>query len=619
MILASIDFSALFEQFLSREMLLLVGLISVMGVITLVFPKKGKITTGRAATFFDKYQAALKGEAQLKKQKANQICFYCGTPSYFQIGPFRLPVVIQALLGGNPTLYLPDSERSALVVGTPGSGKTASILDPVTKSAITQNKSILLFDKKGDQTKVWLSYAATKKYRARVFSPGKPYTCCINPLDFMKDEFDATMAREIANVLNSNAKGSEAGKGDEFFTKAGEQVIQGVLQLAKSVESKEKYGDLYQGCGDFVMAYALLQLPNLVSRLDYAVKQGQIDRFIASSFTQLLSVKEAEKTVSGILGNASGIFSNLIQMDLLPSFLGKSTAPLYLGEKMMIAFELDENRRSAVGPLLASVMHMVIVLNASKNRDTSLLVMLDEFPSLVFRGMENKINEHRSRGISYYLGIQSLEQIYNTYGEKNGDSIINAAATKAIFNTGGSVTTAERFAKSFGEVEMQIKSNSRSYSRSGGTRSTSDSLQRKQLATVDEFNRLPPGSCYLVNPAYGSKKEGSYPFKTKVFIPKSDWTEKSKMEKLWEDKIESRLQKLELKSRPDSSKETLLYELERRMAIAEQILPAPPDEEEGKQSNSQSFFVKGKAPDLAKIAASSGGDNDEEDDPIPFD
>lgn len=569
-----IDLNSLVNYFQSQEVLLMLGLILGLSLLSLVSPSRGKLTSGRMAGLFDKINAAVKGEKQLKKQVPNQICFYCGTPNYWQLGSFQVPVFLQMLLGATPTLYLPDSERSAIVIGAPGSGKTASILDPVVTSAIQQQKAILIWDKKGDQTFAHVPYAVKKGYHVNVFAPGKDYTCVINPLDFLRDETDATMAREVATVINSNSKTLGARQGDEFFTRAGEQVIQGILQLAKSVEAK------YPDSADLVMAYAFIQLPNLVQRLDYAVNNNLLNPFVASSFSQLLSVKDAEKTISGILGNASGIFSGLMQLDLLPSFMGKSTVSPILGEKMMITFQLDEARRSVVGPLIASVMHMMIVKNAEVNRSSSLLVMLDEFPALVFQGIEKKINEHRSRGISYFLGAQSLDQIYNTYGERNGNAIIDAASTKVVFNTGGSISSAERFSKTFGEEEVKLKNKSRSYSRTGGTRSESESLQRKTLVTVDQINRLPSGTCFVVNPAYGSKKEGSFPFRQKVFISQMDWTQKSKMEKLWFDQVSTKLAQRENKHRGDTSEESILAIIQRRKSIAEEFLPLPSNQDD---------------------------------------
>jgi type IV secretory pathway TraG/TraD family ATPase VirD4 len=71
------------------------------------------------------------------------------------------------------------------------------------------------------------------------------------------------------------------------------------MQLAKSTDYP-----------DMGMVYSFLRLPGLVHRIDYAVQTGAMDEWIASSFVQFLSAKDAEKTVSGILTTATATFSS---------------------------------------------------------------------------------------------------------------------------------------------------------------------------------------------------------------------------------------------------------------------------------------------------------------------
>ncbi len=93
---------------------------------------------------------------------------------------------------------------------------------------------------------------------------------------------------------------------------------------------------------DMAMVYALLRLPNLVSRIDYAIQTKRISEWVATSFNQFLSAKEAEKTISGILTTAAGTFSSFIQADLLRVFIGQSTIPRRIEGKQLIIFKLDD-------------------------------------------------------------------------------------------------------------------------------------------------------------------------------------------------------------------------------------------------------------------------------------
>lgn len=128
------------------------------------------------------------------------------------------------------------------------------------------------------------------------------------------------------------------------------------------------------------MLYAVLRLPKLVQRLDHAVQSKRLDEWVATSFIQFLSAKDAEKTISGILTTAAGTFSSFIQADLLRAFIGKSDIPTKLEGKEMVVFKLDDERRSVVGPLLAAAMHLMIVGNLSRPRKDPLIISLDELP-----------------------------------------------------------------------------------------------------------------------------------------------------------------------------------------------------------------------------------------------
>jgi type IV secretion system protein VirD4 len=70
-----------------------------------------------------------------------------------------------------------------------------------------------------------------------------------------------------------------------------------------------------------------------------------------------------------------------------------------------------------VGPLLAAALHMTIVSNLSTPRKDPLGIFIDELPSLYLKALPQWINEYRSNGACFVLGVQSLEQLANAYGE----------------------------------------------------------------------------------------------------------------------------------------------------------------------------------------------------------
>jgi type IV secretory pathway ATPase VirB11/archaellum biosynthesis ATPase len=87
---------------------------------------------------------------QMRERKHNRVTLWCGKPRYWIKGSFQIVGThLQTLLGKPPTIFLPDAQRSLLVIGTPGSGKTASVIDSALESAFTQGFPVILYDKKG--------------------------------------------------------------------------------------------------------------------------------------------------------------------------------------------------------------------------------------------------------------------------------------------------------------------------------------------------------------------------------------------------------------------------------------------------------------------------------------
>lgn len=551
-----------FQEYNNPQGWTFVGTFLVLVLVMLITGKgKGKITTGRTVRMAEKIAAVSTALKQMQERKHNRVTLWCGKPRYWIRGSFQgLGTYLQTLLGSPPTIFLPDAQRSLLVIGTPGSGKTASVIDSALESAFMQGCPVILYDKKGDQMRLHAPLAARYGYQVWVFAPGEPYSGVLNPLDFIRDPYDSVMAGEIGQVINRNA--ARGGKSDEFFATAGDLLAKALLQLAKGTQYP-----------DMAMVYALLRLPNLAQRLDYAVQSHQMDEWIATSFNQFLSAKEAEKTISGILTTAAATFSNFIQADLLRTFIGQSDIPTQIQGRQMIVFKLDDARRSVVGPLLAAALHLTIVANMSRPRRDPLIISLDELPSLKLERLPQWINEYRSNGACFLLGIQSLNQLYEQYGEKLGAAIAFACSSHILFNP-GDVKTAEEYAKRYGEKEVVVRT--RSTSRSTGlhsSRSTSwnESLQKIPILTPDEILRFEQGKCVITNPAYRSRGEGSIPYLLKIPIAQAEFNHRAKTESLWERQVQPALQRrVQL-----ADHQMLTQALYDRIEAADWLLPLP--------------------------------------------
>jgi type IV secretion system protein VirD4 len=426
----------------------------------------------------------------------------------------------------NGNVEIPQAQQSIAIAGAPDSGKTFSIIDPAIRSAIAQGFPILVYDFKGSQLEAHAAWAAAQGYAVHVFAPGQPYTGTCNPLDFLDDETDALTAAQLAQVLQKNTQRDGSYRDNDFFTSAGTNLVEAVMLLAK----RTPYPDL-------LMASKLLNLPDLPTRIQFAVQEGRISPWTMESFSQLLSSEGADKQISGIVATAQRTFKTFTGKQLIRSFCGQTTIPLKLTGKQILFLQVDIQRRDAVTPLLAAILHLIVTSNFAQPRKEPLVIALDELPTLYLPDLPKWINEFRSYGLVALLGYQNFAQLQHIYGRELSRAIFAACGTKVFFNPKDR-ETAQEFSGYLGEKE--VKFYTRTQGRQGGN-TRSEQYQKMPLLTTDQILKLGQGECVLINPAYGSGGESSVPLRLKVKISPQEITMQQRSSELWQNKVQQRL------------------------------------------------------------------------------
>lgn len=469
--------------------------------------KKAKLATANFGGNKEKHNARTLALKQMKQRKRNAVGLYIGNQSL-------------------KTVYLPNAQEGIAVCGGPGKGKTYSLINPAIRSAIDQGFPVILYDFKyptregildgSSQTEQIVGYADKAGYRINFFAPGFKESDVCNPLDFLRSPSDAETSRQLGTVMNRNFRLLAQDKEDPFFGPAGDQLCEAIFMLAKSTPYP-----------DVMTCQAILSMDKLVERLQNA----ELNYFIKASFGQLVSVGKSEKTVSSIIGTANIMFTRFMKPSVLAAFCGKTTLPLDLQGKQLLVLGMDRERRDVVGPLLATVLHMIVNRNVAKGRKDPLVLALDEVPTLYLPALVNWLNENRSDGLVTIIGFQNIVQLEEVYGKKF-KSILGGCATKAIFNP-QEYDSAKMFSDYLGEEEVHYSQKSRG--NSGGKSSTNVSEQdrTKKLFEPSQFLRLPKGQCILISPGFANKKEAAIPLNEKIQIPQYDIKASDEAVKSW--------------------------------------------------------------------------------------
>jgi type IV secretory pathway TraG/TraD family ATPase VirD4 len=522
---------------LSSNGLLLLTCVVGLGAVSLYDNRKSRLATSRWSNGKEKSVARKQAQRQMKERQRNAVALYVGRPTMTQAS----------------NLYLPDAQRGVAVCGGPGSGKTFSVIDPAIRSAIDQGFPTIVYDfKYPTQTSRIAGYAAKAGYEVRVFAPGFEESSVCNPLDFLRDETDAETARQISVVLNKNFKLSSQNTEDAFFSVAGDQLIEAVLMLAKSTPYK-----------DVMMCQSILSMDSLTQRL----QNTELNYWVRASFGQLLSVADSEKTVASIIATANNVFTRFMKKNILGAFCGQSTLPIDLEGKQLLIIGMDRERRDVVGPLLATVLHMIVTRNVVKKRKDPLILAIDELPTLYLPSLSQWLNENREDGLCTILGFQNLVQLEKVYGKELARAIVGGCATKAIFNP-QEYDSAKLFSDFLGDEEIHYRQKSRGRSGGQSNVSTSDQEKTRKLFEASQFLKLPSGKCILINPGYSNGNESSMPIEQKVKIPPRDLKAFKESEQVWE-KVREKL-KRNSGQRPPSTEE-----LKKRYMASNSLYPLP--------------------------------------------
>jgi type IV secretory pathway TraG/TraD family ATPase VirD4 len=567
----------------SQSGLVLLGCFVTIAIFKLISASnyKGKVATSYWGGSREKSLAARKAKRQIINPTRNNVALYVGTPNhmryqleqnwrsqgllktkptfYQQLHKFTLP---------NSTLYVPDAQRGIAVIGAAGSGKTFSVIDPLIRSAFDQGFPMCLYDFKFPaQTKRAVAYAIKRGYTVRVFAPGFAESETCNPLDLLTDEEDAIAAGQLTQVISRNFDRGGSNTGDKFFEEAGDSLVEGILLVTKAIKTltgEDKYCDL-------MMAQAILSLPNLPARLEAASKE-KLKVWTSRPLSQLISVKDSEKTAASIIGTAQRMFQRFLKRDFVGAFCGQTTLPLDLDGKQLIVFGLDRNNRDIVSPLLAAILHMIVTRNVSRTipRKEPLIVALDELPTFYLPALVNWLNEGREDGFVGILGYQNIAQLEKVYGKEVARAILGGTATKFIFNP-QDPESAKLFSDYLGEMEIKFSSKSRSTGKGGGSHSSNEHHQKRHLLEPAQFAKMGTGRAVIINPAYTHGTESYVPLLQSVKVPISDITEMYWSEDKW-GFVRERL--IQTNSLQISDSERSEQFMERRQ-LAEKLFPVP--------------------------------------------
>lgn len=343
--------------------------------------------------------------------------------------------------------------RACMVIGTPGSGKSYAIVNSYIRQLIAKGFAIYIYDYKFDDLST-IAYNSLLKnmdkyeikprfYVINFDDPRRSHRCNpINP-EFMTDISDAYEA-SYTIMLNLNRTWIE--KQGDFFVESPIILLAAIIWFLKIYKS-----GIY--C-TFPHAVELLNKP------------------YSDLFTILTSYPELENYLSPFMdawkGNAQDQLQGQIASAKIP--LTRMISPQLYWVMTGNDFSLDINNpkepkllcvgnnpdRQNIYSAALGLYNSRIVKLINKKKQLKCAVIIDELPTIYFRGLDNLIATARSNKVGVLLGFQDFSQLTRDYGEKESKVIQNTVGN--IFSGQVVGETAKTLSERFGKVLQQRQS-----------------------------------------------------------------------------------------------------------------------------------------------------------------
>ena len=343
--------------------------------------------------------------------------------------------------------------RATIVLGTPGSGKSFAVVNNYIKQQIEKGYSMYIYDFKfADLSTIAYNHMMNHQngykvkpqfYVINFDDPRRSHRC--NPIhpDFMSDISDAY---ESAYTIMLNLNKTWVQKQGDFFVESPIILFAAIIWYLR-IYKNGKY----------------CTFPHAIELLN---------RRYEDVFPILTSYPELENYLSPFMdawqGGAMEQLAGQIASAKIP--LSRMISPQLYWVMSASEFTLDINnpnepkilcvgnnpdRQNIYGAALGLYNSRIVKLINKKGQLKS-SVIIDELPTIYFKGLDNLIATARSNKVAVCLGFQDFSQLVRDYGDKEAKVVINTVGN--IFSGQVVGETAKTLSERFGKVLQKRQS-----------------------------------------------------------------------------------------------------------------------------------------------------------------
>ena len=367
--------------------------------------------------------------------------------------------------------------------------------------------SYVFTDPKGELYDRTAGYLKENGYKIKVLNLVHPqYSDGYNPLLHVSSEIDVDV---IANTIVKGQK-SEGGGSDPFWDDSAEMLLKALIYYLMATRPEEEQN--LASCAELVRAANTNGGSNLLTDL---ISQLPYDHPARMNYKSIEIAPE--KTYSSILSTLQSKLGKFDSKEIAELTSTDTINFEEIGSQKTAVYVISSDTHGAYDFLLTIFFAQMIQQlydfadnNGGKLKERTYFI-LDEFANIGrIPDFDKKISTSRSRGISFSVILQNLDQLEAIY-EKAHETIIGNCDTH-VFLGSNSQKTVEYFSKALGEKTISRESISvnrdKLHHRTGT--SDSDQIMARALMTPDELRRMDNDLCIIF-------EKGIRPIKAKKF------------------------------------------------------------------------------------------------------
>ena len=374
--------------------------------------------------------------------------------------------------------------RASMVLGTPGSGKSFAIVNNYIKQQIEKGFAMYIYDYKfPDLSEIAYNHLLTHldayEVKPQFFvinfdDPRKSHRC--NPINpaFMTDISDAY---ESAYTIMLNLNRTWIQKQGDFFVESPIILLAAIIWFLK----------IYQGGKYCTFPHAIEFLNRPYAQI-FPILTAYDE--LANYLSPFIDAWEggAQDQLQGQIASAKIPLSRMISPALYWVMTGDDFS-LDINnprEPKVLVVGNNPDRQNIYSAALGLYNSRIVKL-INKKKQLKSSVIIDELPTIYFRGLDNLIATARSNKVAVCLGFQDFSQLTRDYGDKESKVIQNTVGN--VFSGQVVGETAKTLSERFGKVLQQRQS----MTINRNDKSTSISTQMDSLIPASKISNLTQG------------------------------------------------------------------------------------------------------------------------------